>query len=231
MLTQILEYQSKESKLLSLERELNNNPTKSALVKMVGIVKEEQNKLIVLENKAKDIFEGFDKCKAEYVKLAASLEKLIATSVDDKTEKELSDLNKKITDMSAKLTSLGRSVSQSAMQANQILKDFEKVKKNIIDSKTKHKTAKEEFDKVVANIEPQIQTLKSELAALEKAIDPKIMSKYKHSRQDGIFPVFVPSKNNSCGGCSMSLSAVSNSKLKEQGYVECEQCRRLIYNK
>ena len=44
MLTQILEYQSKESKLLSLERELNNNPTKSALVKMVGIVKEEQNK-------------------------------------------------------------------------------------------------------------------------------------------------------------------------------------------
>ncbi len=231
MLTQILKYQTAEGKLIKLERELNNNAAKKAVATLVTTIKDEQNNLLKLETAAKEINDSFEKCKAEYEKVSASLEKLVATTVEDKTEKELADLNKKITEMSNKLTSLGRSISQSSMQANQILKDFERVKKNIIVSKEKHKKAKEDFDAVSSNLEPQIAALKAELTSLEKQVDPKIMARYMRSRQEGLFPVFVELKNNSCGGCSMSLSAAHVSKLKEQGYVECEQCRRLIYLK
>lgn len=231
MLTEILNYQAVEAKINKLEKELNANGTKTALANMVTAIKQEQNTLLELEDKAKEIFDGFEKCKAEYAKAEEILEKLIATSVDDKNEKEIAELNKKITDMTNKITTLGRNISQLSMQANQILKDFDKAKNNIITSKGKHKQAKEEYDKQVASIEPQIAELKKELASLEKKVDSKVMERYKKARQDGIFPVFVPLKDGVCGGCRMSLSAAYNSKLKEQGYVECEQCRRLIYLK
>ena len=231
MLTQILNYQATEAKLIKLQRELNNNKAKDSLAKMVATVKQEQANLITLENQAKEIFDGFEKCKGEYAQVEKALEKLIATPIDDKGEKELADLNKKITDMANKLSNLGRSVSKSSMLANQILKDFERVKKNIIISKEKHKQAKEEYDKVLATLEPQVEEVKKQLASLEKQIDAKIMARYKQSRNDGIFPVFVPLNGQSCGGCSMSLSAAYESKLNANGYVECEQCRRLIYKK
>ena len=136
------------------------------------------------------------------------MDKLVETPIEGKTEKELADLNKKITDMSNKLSNLGRSVSKSSMQVNQILKDFER-----------------------STIEPQIEQIKSQLASLEKQVEPRLMARYKQARHDGIFPVFVSLENNSCGGCRMELSAAYKNKLKEQGYVECEQCKRLIYTK
>ncbi len=231
MLTQILNYQATEAKLIKLNRELNNNKAKDLLAKMVATVKKEQSDLATLEIQAKDIFDGFEKCKAEYVQVEKALEKLISTPIDDKSEKELEDLNKKITDMSNKLSNLGRAVSKASMQGNQILKDFEKVRQNIIVAKTKHKQAKEEYDKVCATLEPQIKEVTSQLASLEKQIDSKILDRYKKSRADGIFPVFVALNGKSCGGCSMGLSAAYESKLNANGYVECEQCRRLIYKK
>ena len=231
MLTQVLNYQATEAKLIKLEKELSNNKAKTFLAKMVATVKEEQANHITQENQAKEIFDGFEKCKREYAEVSKALDKLVETPIEGKTEKELADLNKKITDMANKLSNLGRSVSKSSMLANQILKDFERVKKNIIISKEKHKQAKDEFDKVVSTIEPQIEQVKAQLATLEKQVEPKIMARYKQARHDGIFPVFVSLENNSCGGCRMELSAAYKNKLKEQGYVECEQCKRLIYNK
>ena len=67
------------------------------------------------------------------------------------------------------------------------------------------------------------------MTTLEKQIDANLLSKYKHLRQDKIFPVFVPLNSNACGGCSMALPAALMNKLKENGYLECEQCRRYIY--
>ncbi len=231
MLTQILNYQSTEAKLIKLEKELKTNKAQDQVSKMVAVVKQEQSKLVTLEKQAKDIFDGFERTKAEYASVEKAMQKLIETSVEDKDEKTLAELSKKISDMANKLSNLSRSVSQASMQANQILKEFDKVKKNIIVSKEKHKLAKEEQDKFLATIEPQIAEAKEKLATLEKQVDPKIMSRYKKARQDGIFPVFVPLENGSCGGCSMSLSTAFTSKLKEAGFVECEQCRRLIYKK
>ncbi len=231
MLTQILNYQSVEGKLIRLQNELNNNKAKSFLAKMVATVKEEQNKLLVLENQAKEITTNFEKSKEDFAKLEEALEKLVATDVETMNDQDLVALNKKITDLSNKLSNLGRSISQAAMIANQTLKEFDKVKNNIILSKEKHRQAKEEYDKLVASLEPQIAEQRAKLESLEKQVDSKIMAKYKHARNDGIFPVFVALENNSCGGCRMSISAAYVNKLKENGFVECEQCRRFIYQK
>lgn len=231
MLTEMLKYQDVEEKIMNLEKKLNHNDTKTEISKLVAIIKKEQNNLISLENQAKEIFDTFEKCKNEYAKVSESLEKLVSTSVDDKTEKEISELNKKITEMSNRLTTLGRSISQSSMQSTQVLKEFERVKRSIQESKQQHKVAKEKNDELTSKLEPEIAKLKSDLASIESKLDKKMFDRYKKTKQDGIFPVFVPLKDDVCGGCRMALSAAYKSKLNDQGFVECEQCGRLIYLK
>ena len=85
------------------------------------------------------------------------------------------------------------------------------------------------YEKEEADIKPQLDKIYSELKTLEKEVEPRVLSKYKSIRQDRIFPVLVPLMDKSCGGCMMELSYAAQAKLKEQGYLECEHCRRMIY--
>ena len=155
---------------------------------MKAALKEEQTKLLALESHAEKITANFEKSKQDYAKLEAALEKLIATDIDSMTEEDLSALNKKITDLSNKLSNLGRSISQVSMIANQTLKDSVLAQNNIKKTKEQALIAKGEYDKLVASLEPQIAEQKAKLESLEKQVDSKLMAKYKHARNDGIFP-------------------------------------------
>ena len=65
---------------------------------------------------------------------------------------------------------------------------------------------------------------------IAKTIDPKLMEQYTKRRKDNIFPVMVPVRDSSCGGCHMELPVSMMNKLKEDGILSCEHCRRIIYN-
>ena len=58
-----------------------------------------------------------------------------------------------------------------------------------------------------------------------------IMEKYLKKRADKIFPIVVPLENNVCGGCFTELSMSDISKVKNGGYIECDNCRKIIYKK
>ncbi len=231
MLTNILKYQDLESKLLSLQKTLDQHPLKKSVSDMVSQVKGEQNKLITLEDQAKQTLKEFDSLKAEYDKALAKMSDITKVDTKNFSEEELEALAKKANDLSNALNNLERKASACALKVSQILQQFDTAKKNIIVSRTKHKEAKEKYDLVKADIEPQIATLQSQMKALEPTIDAAVMSKYKHVRQDNIFPVFVPLNNNTCGGCRMDVSAAFVNKVKANGWLECEQCRRLVYIK
>ncbi len=231
MLTNILKYQSLEQKLLVLQKKLDEHPDKKVLNNMVSQVKSEQNKLISLEDQAQATLKEFETLKAEYEKALAKMNDIIKTPTENLEEKELDALIKKAGELSNVLNNLERKVSTSGMKVSQILQQFENAKKNIILTRTKHKQAKEKFDLSKQEIEPQIASIQKQMKDLEPTIEANILSKYKHIRQDNIFPVFVPLQDNSCGGCRMGMSAAFVNKVKDKGCLECEQCRRLVYIK
>ena len=66
---------------------------------------------------------------------------------------------------------------------------------------------------------------------MEKEIDAKLLAKYKQHRQDKRFPVFTPLSDKSCSFCRLELSAVEVDKIKTNGYLECDNCHRIIYFK
>ena len=116
-----------------------------------------------------------------------------------------------------------------AEQVNSALNDFEQTKKRYGSARNKYNEQKAMYEKEEAEIKPQLDKIYSELKTLEKEVEPRVLAKYKSIRQDRIFPVLVPLMDKSCGGCMMELSYAAQAKLKEQGYLECEHCRRMIY--
>lgn len=229
MLKNIIEYQKLDAKLLSLKRDLEKDASKQTLNKVVVLVKDSQNKLLELEAKAKSAIKDYEKYKIEYEKAYNQLNALIKQDVEGMTESQLNESIEKANQLVSLLGSLERGLSSQAENVSTIVKNFETCRNNIVLYKQKYKESKLACEKLEESIKPKVEEIKKQKLEMEKSIDPTLLNKYKHLRQDKIFPVFVPLNNNSCGGCSMELPAALMNKLKAEGYLECEQCRRYIY--
>ena len=229
MLNKILEYQKKEQEIIKLKEELSSNPAKKTLNKMLTLGKDAQTKLVELEKQAKATLEQYEKTKVDFEIACDKLNKLIKQDTNDVPEDKLRESIEQASALSITLGNLERSLSYQKDVIANIMKNFDLCRKNIVASKQKYKETKEEYDAFEKGILPQIEERKKEMAAIEKTVDANLLAKYKHLRQDGIFPVFVPLRGNACGGCRMEIPAALMAKLKTTGYLECEQCRRLIY--
>ena len=229
MFEKILEYQKLDGEILALNRKLEKDETKISLNKVVGMVKEAQSKLIDLENRAKLLIEDYNKSKTSYEESFSKIEKLSKLDINSLDEEKANNYLDESNNALNNLSILERSLSMQAENINAIIKNFEICRNSIVSLKQKYKELKQKVDENQSKMEPEIKAIQSKMLALEKQIDSNILNKYKHLRQDRIFPVFVPLNNNACGGCSMELPAALMNKLKENGYLECEQCRRYIY--
>lgn len=229
MFEQILAYQNLDSKIIKLKRELEKDPAKQNINNAMAIAKDFQNKLVELDSFASKTLADFEKNKKRYAEAYKDFDKLNKQDVSNFSSDQLNEQIDKLNSLSSELGSLERSISALADSISNILKNFEYCKQNIMSSKQKFMENKQRLSQLEEKIAPQVNAIKKQMQDMEKDIDPKILAKYKSIRQDKIFPVFVPLNNNSCGGCSMSLASASASKLKDIGYLECEQCRRYIY--
>lgn len=229
MFKNLLEYQKLDGKLLALKRDLEKNEVKQTLNKVVVLVKDSQNKLIELEAKAKLSIQEYEKSKADYEKTYTELAKLSKQDVEKLDENQMNDNIEKASQLVNVLSVLERALSSQAENVNAIIKNFEVCRNNIVVYRQKYKESKLKCDELESSTKPKVEEIKKQMHALEKDIDAVLLAKYKQIRQDRIFPVFVPLNNNACGGCSMEMPAALMNKLKADGYLECEQCRRYIY--
>lgn len=229
MFSNLLEYQKLDGKLLLLKRDLEKNEAKLTLNKVVALVKDSQNKLIELEAKAKASIQEFQKNKADYENAYSELAKLTKQDVEKLSESQINENMEKANQLVSALSSLERALSSQAESINNIIKNFEVCRNNIVTYRQKYKESKTKCDQLEISIKPKVEEIKKQMHSLEKDIDATLLAKYKQIRQDRIFPVFVPLNNNACGGCSMEMPAALMEKLKSKGYLECEQCRRYIY--
>ena len=229
MFEKLLQYQRLDGKILALERDIQKNESKQLLNRLGVAIRDEQNKLIELESKSKQLISQFEKNNAEYTVNYKEMAELAKKDVTKMSETDAEAILDKINKVVMSLSNLERSLSSGQEAIGSILKAFEACKNNIVSYKARYKQVKEQFDKFLESMNPQIEGVRLEMTKLEKELDSTMLSKYKHLRQDRIFPVFVPLNNNACGGCSMELPAALINKLTSKGYLECEQCRRYIY--
>lgn len=101
-------------------------------------------------------------------------------------------------------------------------------------AKQKYNDARDKHGKLVNSKSAEVNKLKTELAQMQKTLDPKLLAEYNQLVADNKFPPIVPAagdeKKNmyNCGGCGLNLPQKGNAMLGEQGWFRCENCRRII---
>lgn len=229
-LKSILEYQKKDAELVKLERRLNSSENKKIFTQMISVVKDAQSQSGALEVQAAEIIKSFDQLKKTYNDNAKSANVLANKKLENLGEEDLKTIEEISQTISSNLAILEKKLLAQAEKVRTILSNFDLTKKKYNTAKDKYNKHKELFDEESQKLNPEIEKTTKEVKALESSIDPSMLAKYKQKRQDRIYPVFVPCMDKACGGCRMELPSASLSLLKKEGILECEHCRRIIYN-
>lgn len=233
---EILEYQKLDFQILKLEREKANLNEKDIMNKMISYVKDAQNKSIALEEQAKTLLNDYQSLKKQYNELSVKIQKLVSENVQnidsiDGIDTGLVSANT----LSSQLFMVERNINIIITKIRDLLKNFEQTKNAALKARAKHKEAKDNYNNKIVELDPKIDEIKNQMKSLEKSIDKQMFEKYKTLKADGIFPVYVPAKDSGanlfkCGGCGMEIPRGKVDDLKNKGYINCEQCRRVIFN-
>ena len=225
----LVDYQTLDAKLNAIEHEVITNPNRVKAQKMLENFKNEQQMAENLEKEAGKTIEEFNKIKALYetnAKLAGKLASIDVEKLpDDKIEKLNSDLESVLNNLATiekKLTAINKNVET-------ILAGFENAKKQATIAKNSYMECKNAYDEFVKSKSDEIAKLKNGLVAIAKTLNPDLYKKYQAIRGDKIFPVLVPLNSGLCGYCQMNINANDANKLKEDGFIICENCHRIIY--
>lgn len=229
MIKEILEYQKLDAKLVSIEKEIANSPAKQTANKMVEYVKAAQQTLVGLEQNANQLIQEYERLNNQYQQTLKQVDKLSKQKYDNMTTEELRENANYMTQMNGTILNIERNITILSDKIAKILRDFDKTKEQAKNAKAKFEHNKNEYTKLVALKQGDIEKLKQELAKVEKTINKDMLKKYKDLRGDNKFPIFVPLINESCGGCMMNMPRARLDKLKADKILECENCHRMIY--
>lgn len=225
----LLEYQEKDFEIIKLERKLNESETKKILNDMIIKVKESQNKSLQLEKNANELILEYEKLEKTFQENSSKLDAISKKKLEGLSDADLSALMNVSNSIISNFGILEKKFILIAEKINSTLAQFDQAKKNYKLAKEKHSEHRKKYDDQVNEIQPKIDNINRELKELERNVDSDLLAKYKQKRQDKMFPIFVPEIDSACGGCRMGLSYGAVGKLKEKGFIECENCRRIIY--
>ena len=228
-LSKIIEYQTLDSKLFKIERELKNNENKKIANQMHQNMKDAQTKTLKLEERAGALLTEIEKVKKQFQIQQEKMNEFVARDLSKMSKEEVDKLAVLKDKLSQNLVILDKNLSSLAETVNAVLTEFNKTIKLANNCKEQYLKCKQAYENDVKAVEKDKNDIIKELQKLEKGIDGKIMEEYKKRRNENIFPVLVKLNGNSCGGCHIELPYANISSLDVNGILSCEHCHRLIY--
>ena len=231
---QILEYQKLDREMYKLEKELRENPNKAKANKMHETMKNAQERSVKLEERAGAILVEIDKVKSQIKIQQDKMNEFSAKDLSSMSKQEIEKMSELKTKLAQNLQILEKNLTALAENVNSVLADFNKTIKTFNLSKEEFAKCKSDYDNDVKVIEGKKKDIASKLNIIAKEIDSSIMEAYSKRRRENIFPVVVPLMEQGkgsyfCGGCRTQLSIASLNKIDNEGVVNCDHCRRLIY--
>lgn len=225
----LLDFQTLDSKLNSIEHEMISNPNRAKAQKMLASFKNEQQMAENLEKEASRAIEEFNKVKSLYETNATLAGKLSAIDVDKLPDEKIEKLNSDLEAVLNNLATIEKKLVSLNKNVEAILAGFEKAKKQATIARNSYVESKNAYDEFVKSKSGEVAKLKAGLVNIAKGLNQELYKKYQAIRSDKIFPVLVPLNSGLCGYCQMNINANDANKLKEDGYIICENCHRIIY--
>ncbi len=225
----LLEYQKLDSQLFKIERGLKENKNRLSAGQMHENMKNAQSRSIKLEERAGALLAEIEKVKKQFKIQEDKMEEFMQKDIDKMSKAEVDNLIMLKNKLAQNLAILEKNLTTLAENMNATLADFNKTIKIFNNAKQQYGESKNAYDADVRAVEGEKARIAGELEKIAKEIDGKLLESYQKRRKENVFPVIVPLKGNSCGGCHMEMPYVSLMKLDDEGILVCEHCRRIIY--
>ncbi|MBQ8468593.1 MAG: hypothetical protein IJ542_02425 [Clostridia bacterium] len=226
MTQEILKYQEIDGKLLKLEKALKEMPERQKEEDMRNVLRNSQSRISLIEKNAQKTTENFARAKAYYEDLVIKIETLSKT-VDEMDYNKIKETQQAKNSFYQMLEKLEKEIVKINAQLTAVNNEYVSVIKNAKNAKQNLEIYRARLAEADGKYAPQVAELKKELAEQEKLVDKKILERYKAKRESR-FPVIVKVVNGTCGGCRMAISASKMQDFDKKGYVECENCGRII---
>ena len=225
----ILKYQEIDIEIKKIEAEIMENKDRKNALKMQQFLKDAQSKLVELEKRDGETIKAYNQYREIYNKMAKNLEVAEKNSGGEDVSKNEGLLDA-IETITSNLNKLDKEMSAVINNCTSIQNEVSSIMKSARTAKANMQKYKEDFAAYKAQMDEKIAELKDKLAKQAKNCDKTLLTKYKQKAAEKT-NVFVPEVSNRCGGCRMEISASKLNKLKTDGFIECENCGRIIYTK
>lgn len=224
----ILKIQELEREIRKLKATTGNSRENTLYEQLRENRKVVRDNLNKIEQTAGVIAKQFEQIQQRYEQLNAKSE---ITSKQKPETAGISTIGNLVEDanyLTSELAKLEQKMRELNDKASRLVGEFNVAMTDQREMKFKQDKLKEIIDQKQAGVLPDIEKKEAEIKKLESSVDKAMYEKYKSLRNDNIFPVFVHLHSNRCGGCQMEQSLNFVQKLKQNGMLPCEECRRII---
>ena len=227
----MLHYQEIDAKLYKLERELAGCEERKEYVKVKKFLETAPEKLDSLEVKATAL-------KAEAAEIANKYAQMEETLKDFENLDELVQGGADIAFYKKKAQSIVEQLKKMKADLNTLTTnikatdaEYQKLKKQVIAAQKQYADVSEKYKAVKASREAERKEIETELIGLGLLRAPtQLMEIYQTKRKERIFPVVGELTGNRCPYCSMEPPLAARNKLTGGGYIECDNCHRIIFS-
>jgi len=226
----LLEYQIIDSQIAKIKSEVDESEEKKVALAAHKAVIDLVAEMKKCETAAAELLVFYNR-SAEYsgdnIKKIEELEKRLETAeISDPEFDRLARASRSLYDTFSKMEG---SLSGYPSKIEETVKRFSVLRKKYQDVLGAYKEKRAKYDELEASRRPETEALAVKLSAAAALVDAGLLNKYKALRADKLNRCAVPLNNKQCGGCGMEMSLSVIENIKSKGWVECDNCRRIIY--
>lgn len=232
-MNKILEYQKLEGELISIDKKVNQSPAMKAIEQANQNSNNAKNEMKELDKRAGELLASFKKLQEIMQRNVQNIQYLEKQKIENSDKGQIKKLYDNIKKVNNNLNIIEQRINEINKNIDGVLKKFKRVKEQANFSKDKKVKAQAEVDNLRKSFDAQKAEIQSKMQALQNDIPAKSFESYQRKRKENIFPVYVNAIDEQsqmrCGGCKSIIPSGRSSKLKSDGFIECEECRRIIY--
>ena len=232
-LQELLRYQETDKELRKIEQEIAGSDERKKYVQARKFMEAAKEKLEAQDRRAVDLknkrdelgarMEELNKALAEYSDLEEMMDDDGAVSFYKKNAQALAE----------KLRALKNELNKLIAEITSITEEYKKLKSQTIAMQKQYKEYGEKTSDLKKGYEEELKEIKRRLNDIAKNIPAELLEKYDAKRKERVFPVLVPltQAGTQIGCiCGVEFSLAQKEKLSGGNVIECEHCRRLVYN-
>ena len=233
MYKKLLEYQEEDRKLKDIEDTLKANEDFKKYNASVRFLKTVGETKTQIEERAKYLLSVLDDLEKKYAHLQEEQSEFDEAGAADE-EATVAFLKKKAQELSKAFADIEKEIEKLNREMTELVNQYKKLSAD-------SKTMREQYEKskvAVAEMQKTVEKQRAEITAklekIAKDIPPELMAKYMAARKTNKFPlvyVIEGSDVRHCRACGTEFSALSIATLKKDKFIECENCRKLIFLK